>query len=216
MSAASEAITVLGTSRYYAEALALSLSAHTEQHVFALTELETSALARSSIVLVEIGKDLQDTIELIRRTAARRPGAPIVVLGSIESEENIAKLAHAGASGYVHANASFHEMLSIVLTARKGEFSCAPDITFVLFARLAELAQDQAAAEKVVPMSALTIRERQVLALVARGFSNKEIADSLSISVITVKNHVHRLLTKMRIRDRRIAARLPQLAKTIP
>jgi two-component system, NarL family, nitrate/nitrite response regulator NarL len=154
---------------------------------------------------------------LIRHTAARRPDAPIIVLGSVESEENIAKLAKAGASGYVPANASFHEMLSIVLTARKGEFACTPDVTYVLFARLAELAQDHATMEKTAPISALTIRERQVLALLGKGANNKEIADALSISVITVKNHVHHILTKMGIRDRRVAARLPQLvtAKSI-
>lgn len=203
------AIAVLAESRYRAEALALSMSAHTEQDIFPVTELESSVLARSSTVLVEVGMNFESAIKLIRHASAGCPDATVVVLGSGESEERIAKFAEAGASGYVPANASFKEMLSIVHSARKGEFACTPDITYVLFSRLAELAQSQEL--MCSQASGLTIRQRQVMELLAQGLSNKEIGDCLCISAVTAKNHVHHLLTKIGVRDRRVAARLPRV-----
>jgi two-component system nitrate/nitrite response regulator NarL len=200
------AIAVLGRSRYRIEALAVSISVHTEQDIFASTEPESAILSESSTVLIEVGVNVESAIQLVRHTTARRPDIAVVVLGFEESEDIIAKLAEAGASGYVSANASFEEMLSIVHTARKGEFACTPDVTYVLFSRLAELARIEAI--KYLQTSRLTIRERQVLALLTQGLSNKEIGDSLGISAVTVKNHVHHLLTKIGARDRRVAARL--------
>ncbi len=100
-------------------------------------------------------------------------------------------------------------MLSIVHAARKGEFACTSDVTYGLFSRLAELAQSESI--KCLQTSRLTIRQRQVLALLTQGLSNKEIGDSLGVSAVTIKNHVHHLLTKIGARDRRVAARLPQL-----
>ena len=206
MTAPRSVITVLGPGRYRTEALALSISAHTEQDIFALTEPESDILSESSTVLIEVGANVESAIQLVRHTTARRPDVSVVVLGLEESEDIIAKLAEAGASGYVSANASFEEMLSIVHTARKGEFACTPDITYVLFSRLAELARGEVVRD--LQTSRLTIRERQVLALLTQGLSNREIGDSLSISAVTVKNHVHHLLTKIGARDRRVAARL--------
>jgi two-component system nitrate/nitrite response regulator NarL len=199
-------ITVLGPGRYRTEALALSISAHTEQDILALTNPESEIFSESSTVLIEVGVHVESAIQLVRDTKVRRPGVAVVVLGLAESEDVIARLAEAGASGYVSANASFEEMLSIVHTARKGEFACTPDVTYVLFSRLAELARSETMRDLQTPT--LTIRERQVLALLTQGLSNKKIGDSLGISAITVKNHVHHLLTKIGARDRRVAARL--------
>jgi DNA-binding NarL/FixJ family response regulator len=199
-------ITVLGRSRYRIEALALSISAHTERDIFALTEPGSDILSESSTVLIDIGVNVESAIQLIHDTVTRRPDVAVVVLGLAEPEDTIARLAEAGASGYVSANASFEEMLSIVHTARKGEFACTPDVTYFLFSRLAELARSEAI--KDPQASRLTIRERQILGLLTQGLSNREIGDSLRISAVTVKNHVHHLLTKIGAPDRRVAARL--------
>jgi DNA-binding NarL/FixJ family response regulator len=158
---------------------------------------------------VEADSNIETTVKLVGDSAARNLNAALVVLGCNESEESIAMLAEAGASGYVPAHASFQEMLSVIYSARKGEFACPTDVTYALFARLAQLAQKKK--EEYLRSFGLTIRERQVMQLLTEGLSNREIGDSLAISEITAKNHVHHLLSKIGIRDRRVAARIPEL-----
>jgi DNA-binding NarL/FixJ family response regulator len=200
-------ITVLAASVFRAEALALSISRSIQQEVAFVTEPWSRACVLSSKVIVEVDTNIDATLDLIRHATSQRSDAAVVVLGFLESEEQIAQLAEAGANGYVPAHASFQEMLSVVQSARKGEFACTTDVTYVLFSRLAELARNQET--NCFQTSGLTIRERQVLELLAEGLSNKEISNSLCISEVTVKNHVHRLLGKVGVRDRRVAARLP-------
>jgi DNA-binding NarL/FixJ family response regulator len=201
-------ITVLAASAFRAEALALSISRKIQQKVSFMTEPRPGTC--SSKVIVEVDTNLDATLDLIRHATSQRSDAAVVVLGAVESEEQIARLAEAGASGYIPAHASFQEMLAVIHSARKGEFSCTTDVTYVLFSRLAELARSQEA--NCFLTSGLTIRERQVLELLAQGLSNKEIGNSLCISEVTVKNHVHRLLGKVGVRDRRVVARLPELS----
>jgi two-component system nitrate/nitrite response regulator NarL len=200
------AIAVLATSKYRAEALALAISAHSKNIAFPLIQGESALPARCSTILVEFEVSLESAIQLVRDTSVQHPDATLVVLGVAESEENIVKLAEAGASGYVPANASFREMLSIVESAQKGEFACPPDITYVLFSRLARLAQNSDVS--FLRPSGLTIRERQVRGLLAQRLSNKEIANRLCVSEYTVKNHVHHLLQKLGVHSRRAAAQL--------
>lgn len=207
--ASSSIITVLAASMLRAEALALSISRHIPQEIVLVAEPWTNEWILSSKVIVEVDPNMDATLDLIRHATSQRSDAAIVAVGSLESEEQIERLAEAGASGYVPSHASIQEMLSVIRSARRGEFACTADVTYVLFSRLAELARNQEV--KHFQASGLTIRERQVLELLAQGLSNKEIGNSLGISEVTAKNHVHRLLGKVGVRDRRVAARLPQL-----
>jgi DNA-binding NarL/FixJ family response regulator len=203
-------ITVLAASVFRAEALARSISRGIQQEVAFVAEPRSRAPVLTSKVLVEVDTNIDATLDLIQHAASQGSDAAVVVLGTLESEEQIARLAKAGASGYVPAHASFQEMLAVVQSARKGEFACTTDVTYILFSRLAQLTRSQEV--KGFQTSGLTIRERQVLELLAQGLSNKEIGNSLCISEVTAKNHVHRLLGKVGVRDRRVAARLPHLS----
>jgi two-component system nitrate/nitrite response regulator NarL len=200
-------IAVVAKNRYRAEALALSISAHSEHDTFPLTRAESSVLAQYSRILVELDANLESAMTIIRNTVSQSPDATVIVVGLVDSAESIVKLAEAGASGYVPANASFQELLLITQTAHKGEFACPPDVTFALFCRLSELAQNHD--EDSLQGSGLTTRERQVMHLLALDLSNKEIANRLYVSECTVKNHVHHLLKKLGVRSRREAVRVP-------
>jgi DNA-binding NarL/FixJ family response regulator len=198
------AIAVLAANKYRAEALALSISVHSELDALALTQAELAVLAYFSMVLVEVDMNLEASLKVIRSIAAHCPDATLVVLGLLESDESIVKLAEGGASGYVPANASLQEMLSIIQAARKGEFACPPDVTYALFSRLAEL--ERCRSVNVCQASGLTGRERQVMGLLGQNLSNKEIAHRLCVSECTVKNHVHRVLRKLGVRNRNVVA----------
>ncbi len=199
-------IAVFAANRYRAEALSLSISAHSEHDAYALPAAATRVLAGFPIIVLELDTSLGFAVNLIHEVTALRPDAKIIVVGSVESEECIVQLAVAGATGYVPANASFQDMLSIIRSARKGEFACPPDLTYTLFSRLAELARDRDT--DFLLASGLTTRELQILRLVAQNLSNKEIAERLCVSEYTIKNHVHHLLKKLGLHSRRGAARL--------
>ena len=207
---ASPSVAVFARSRYRSEALAFSINARTGQTAFPLTRLEPSAFDHGSTVLMEVDTNIESTSALIRTIRSVHPHARIVVLGISESEENIVKFAEAGASGYVAAGASFDEMLFIISSVRSGDFLCTPDVTHSLFCRLAALAQEQVLDSLMA--ASLTIRERQIMALLTRDFTNKEIGRTLCVSEFTVKNHVHHLLTKLQVRSRRMFGRRSQLS----
>jgi DNA-binding NarL/FixJ family response regulator len=206
-------IAVLATSRYRAEALALSISAHSEHDAYPLTQLESSVLACCSTILLELDVNMESVLTLVRDTTAQYPDATVLVLGFMESEEGVVKLAEAGASGYVPAGASFQDMLSIIQSARPGEFACTPHVTYALFSRLAELTRNGDV--DFLLDSGVTAREQQVLKLLTQDLTNKEIADRLCVSENTVKNHVHNLLRKLGVTSRRVAVRLCQ-QKALP
>jgi DNA-binding NarL/FixJ family response regulator len=207
------AIAVLAASRYRAEALALSISAHSEHDACPLTQAESSVLASCSKILLELDVNMESVLKLVRDTTAQFPDATVLVLGFVESEEGVVKLAEAGASGYIPADASFQDMLSIIQSARRGEFACTPHVTYALFSRLAELAQNQEVDGLLD--SGITTREQQVLELLTQDLSNKEIANRLCVSENTVKNHVHNLLGKLGVSDRSVAVRFRQ-QKALP
>ena len=201
-------IAVLATSRYRAEALALSISAHSEHDAYPLTQAESSVLACCSTILLELDVNMESVLKLVRDTTVEYPDATVLVLGFVESEEGVVKLAEAGASGYVPADASFQEMLSIIQSARHGEFACTPHVTYALFSRLTELTRNQEM--DFLLDSGVTIREQQVLELLTQDLSNKKIADQLCVSKNTVKNHVHNVLRKLGVSSRSVAVRLRQ------
>lgn len=135
----------------------------------------------------------------VRRLAKELPASKILAIGVSELEHEMICLAEAGALGYIPHSASGDEAVDAVRGAARGEAVCSPRIVAALFRHVGALA-----AERVPEASQphLTARELEVLALIDRGLSNKEIASFLSIGVATVKNHVHSILQKLNLRRR--------------
>jgi DNA-binding NarL/FixJ family response regulator len=193
--ATSLAIAVLATKRYRGQALAQSIAERTQCHVVPLTRPDPAVLHQCCTVLIESDMNLHGDLELIRAIMVQNPDAVVIVLGSAESAEDIAKLAEAGASGYIPADADLEEMLAIVQSAAKGQFICPPQINHKLFRQLAVLAQNRELC--VLQDAGLTTRERQVLNLLRHSLDKREIADRLCVSECTIKSHVHRVRRKL-------------------
>ncbi len=130
-----------------------------------------------------------------------------MVIDLPQSRENILPYLECGASGYVLRDDSAQDMMKKIVAVYKGQPIICPNIAAAIINRLAEWANIHQNPESIQrSLTELTRREVQVLELVASNLSNQEIAQKLVIEVGTVKNHVHRILKKLNVRNRTAAA----------
>ncbi|WP_395309788.1 response regulator transcription factor [Mycobacterium sp. AMU20-3851] len=165
--------------------------------------------AGAGVVLLNIAT--RDSTALLRAALATDPAIRVVVLGvSHDDEAAIISCAEAGVAGYHTRTDSFEDLVVLLKKVAAGESFCPPLVSAVLLRRLSTLASQQQAAVPDGP--ALTAREAQILDMLRRGLSNRDIADELCIAVHTVKNHVHSVLTKLGVRTRAqaVAVSLPR------
>ena len=170
----------------------------------ASTAAEAAAALRDSAPdVVLLDTITPDATSAIRQIRAVNPEAKIVALGVPEEDERVVVWAEAGVASYLPREASLDELADALDSLARGEAVCSPRIAAELLRRLAALA---AARPADGANGALTTRERQIIALIDEGLSNKEIARRLVIEVATVKNHVHNILEKLRVASRGEAA----------
>lgn len=166
----------------------------------ALVELEALC---PEVVLLDTS--LSGATQLIGALLEQAPLVRVVVLGVAEEPHAVLECVEAGAAAYVPRDASLEDLTAAVEAAARGEVLCSPEIAGSLCRRVAALAGERAQQPDV---AVLTQREREILALIERGKSNKEIARDLSVKLPTVKNHVHNILEKLGVNGRGAAAAL--------
>jgi DNA-binding NarL/FixJ family response regulator len=140
---------------------------------------------------------------------ARAPGAKLVVFALSEADDDLIACAEAGIGVFVGRDGSPAELVDAVDQAWRGAYAAPPHLTTLLLRRLATLSPGHAAAAAAASSSSpLTRREREIMPLLERGLSNKEIARLLGTEPATIKNHVHNILGKLQVRRRaQLAAR---------
>lgn len=169
------------------------------------------ALARTEkadVVLMDIRMPGTDGLAATRMISAdpELAGVRVVMLTTFEVDEYVVQSLRAGASGFLGKGAEPEELLNAIRIAAAGEALLSPVATKGLIATF--LAQGGSAGEGPDAaaysqrLAALTVREREVLVLVAGGHSNDEIAERLVVSPLTVKTHVNRAMAKLGARDR--------------
>lgn len=163
----------------------------------------------ADIAIIDVSRP--SMFPLMQQLAARYAHVRLLALGVGESETEVLACAEAGAAGYLALDMGTDELLRAIENARRDELVCSPRIAALLFRSHSARSTHGATGD-----SALTRRERQVLELIDRGLSNKEIAAHLHISLTTVKNHVHRILEKMQVRRRGAAAARLHASATEP
>jgi DNA-binding NarL/FixJ family response regulator len=155
---------------------------------------------RPDIVLMDIRMPDLDGISATQELLAARRDVKVVMLTTFEQDDYIFGALRAGASGFLLKRTRPEELIAAIHSVATGDSLLSPSVTRRVIDRMArQPAPDTSAGKR---LDELTPREREVLALMARGLSNSEIAAALVVEESTVKTHVRRILGKLRLRDR--------------
>jgi len=168
--------------------------------------VEVVEVAASNHALAAISKRSPDIVlldgaatecrALARILRAQLPKIPLVGFGISGGADRLVDCAQCGFAAFVDSRASAVDLANAALGALRGELDCSPEVSALLCERLAHYATAGREPES------LTRREREIALLIGEGLSNKEIAKDLKIGPSTVKNHVHNILDKLRVRRR--------------
>ncbi|MEP7380598.1 MAG: response regulator transcription factor [Gemmatimonadota bacterium] len=189
----------------YAEGLALVLAADGRLHLTGV--VPTAALAGAveaagaDAVLLDVA--MPDACRAIRTIRTRLPQLAIILFGVPEADDELLDCIEGGATAFVSRDAPSQRLIETVIAAIHGDALMSARVTAVLLQRLAGQARHAPARDDTTE---LTERELEIATLLDEGLSNKEIAVRLNISVATVKNHVHHVLSKLGVQRRGQAA----------
>ena len=166
-----------------------------------LAAIELVRRDRPDVVLMDIRMPKLDGIEATRRIVGDPAcaGVRVIVLTTFDADEYVYGALRAGASAFLLKDAGPETLLDAVRVVADGDALLAPSVTRRLIERFSDGATG---ATDDAQLRHLTEREREVLALVARGLSNAEIGERLFVSAATAKTHVGRVLAKLNARDR--------------
>jgi len=161
--------------------------------------LDLVANVRPDVVLMDMRMPVMSGLEALQALALRGDLPPTIILTTFDDDQLVLAGIKAGARGYLLKDVSLDQLVSAIKTVAEGGSLVQPAITQRLLSGLEHLHNDFVSLDKPDP---LTERETEILRLMAGGFSNKEIANSLHVAEGTVKNHVSNILSKLGVRDR--------------
>jgi len=156
---------------------------------------------RPDVVLMDLRMPRLDGIEATRALRERIPEVGVIALTTYADDESVLAALRAGARGYLTKDASGEDIRAAILCVAAGEAALDPAIQGHVVAALVGGGAQPSASSRALP-DELTPREAEVLALIAEGLSNDEIAERLVVSRTTVKSHINHLFAKAGIRDR--------------
>ncbi|MGW5952916.1 response regulator [Bacillus mycoides] len=156
------------------------------------------------VVLMDLYMPEMDGIEATTCIKKEYPNVKVIVLTSFSDQAHVLPALKAGASGYILKDIEPDQLVEAIRSAYKGNIQLHPDIANALLSQT--LPQEEKQEEPSVQVDVLTARENEVLQLLAKGMSNKEIASVLVITEKTVKAHMSSILSKLHLSDRTQAA----------
>jgi NarL family two-component system response regulator LiaR len=166
-----------------------------------LTAIKLAEEVIPDVVLMDLIMPEMGGVEATRRIKDLSPRTQIVVLTSYHDDEHIFPALQAGAISYVLKDVRMEELADVIRRAVLGEATLHPRVASRVIQEL-----HGSRSQELNPFTELTDRELEVLKLIAKGLSNREIADQLVISEFTVKGHVSNVLSKLHLADRTKAA----------
>jgi DNA-binding NarL/FixJ family response regulator len=151
------------------------------------------------VVLLDMRMPGKSGLDVLQELAAEDALPPTIILTTFDDDEMVLAGIKAGAKGFLLKDVSLDELVAAIKTVAEGGSAVKPAVTERLLKGLENMHTDFMSLDRPDP---LTERETEILRLMAGGYSNKEIANSLGVAEGTVKNHVSNILSKMGVRDR--------------
>jgi two-component system, NarL family, nitrate/nitrite response regulator NarL len=193
---------VLGESRFFNEAIGDMVKA--QHHPTTIetstpdTLLKTSRSCACDLILIDAKIRFPPLVEVIRNVRTLWAEPKIIILGA--DQDDLLEIIEAGAHGYVLKDQPFAEVIETIEAVQRGQARCSSQIAISVFNRVSALSRVRAETN-----GRLTPREQEILESIAAGLSNKDISRQLRITLCTVKNHVHNILTKLQVHRRQDA-----------
>jgi DNA-binding NarL/FixJ family response regulator len=162
--------------------------------------VERSGRLGPDVVLMDVRMPDLDGIAATRELARNAPDVKVLILTTFEQDDHVFGALRAGASGFLVKRTRPEELIAAVHTIAAGDSLLSPSVTRRVIDRMAQQPTPDLADQ--AKLDELTPREREVLDLVARGLSNREIATALVVEESTIRTHTKRILMKLGLRDR--------------
>jgi DNA-binding NarL/FixJ family response regulator len=154
---------------------------------------------KPDVVLLDMRMPNMSGLDVLNALKDRGDAPPVIILTTFDDDQLVLAGMKSGAKGYLLKDVSLEQLVEAVKTVAGGGSLVAPVVTQRLLSGLKNMQNDFASLDRPDP---LTDRETEILRLMASGYSNKEIANSLGVAEGTVKNHVSNILSKLGVRDR--------------
>jgi DNA-binding NarL/FixJ family response regulator len=199
---------ILAENRLLREALTRILSKKSDIRIVGASAFSPDVVAQISaagpdVLLSDSAAIALSELRLISEVRAAIPGLKVVMIGMEADQETFLRAVRDGIVGFVLKDASAMEVAAAVRSVANHEAVCPPSLCLTLFERVANQSQSAHPASFAIRHSlGLTRREQQLVQMISRGLTNKEIALQLNLSEQTIKNHVHRMLRKLGATDR--------------
>jgi DNA-binding NarL/FixJ family response regulator len=162
--------------------------------------VERACRLAPDVVLMDVRMPDLDGIAATRELVRESPGARVLIVTTFEQDDYVFGALRAGASGFLLKRTRPEDLIAAVHTIANGDALLSPSVTRRVIDRMAQQPTPDLAGR--AELDGLTPREREVLGLIARGLSNREIAAALVVEESTIRTHVKRILMKLGLRDR--------------
>ena len=201
------AILVIEDNRLLRDGITVILKKEPDMHVVGTVgNVENILLmlekVKPNIILLDLGLRNQNSLQIVNLTTKHFPEIKIIVMDLIPLQADVFEFIEAGVSGFILKDASITEFLKTIRLVFKGARVLPPHLTGSLFSQIIDHAINISKPSVIVESTRLTKREKQVIQLIADGFTNKENAQQLQLSTFTIKSHVHNVLEKLALHTR--------------
>lgn len=157
---------------------------------------------KPEVMLLDLGLRNRNSLNLVKTVKKNFPHTKIIMMDLIPMQDDVYEFVRAGVSGFILKDARVNDFLATIRSVVKGSQVLPSNLTGSLFSQIVENAINGSKPSVIIDSVRMTKREKQVIELIAEGYTNKEIAQKLNLSTHTVKSHVHNILEKLSLNTR--------------
>jgi DNA-binding NarL/FixJ family response regulator len=199
-------ILLIEDNRILREGITATINKQRDVTVAAVSDGKDNTLSKARtmkphVVLMDLGLDSQNSLDIVQSVKKEFPGIRIIGMGFAPAQSDILEFVQAGADGFILKNATVEDVLKTIRAVASGETVLPYSMTGSLFTQVTEHALSKGK-RNLRGAIRMTQREKEIIALIVEGMSNKQIAVTLDIATFTVKSHVHNILEKLALHSR--------------